>query len=165
LKFFRGKTAVATGRGTMTYPLYLARWGFLTLFACLLAGCDARPGGSTADDVKLWQGTWKMVSTTYDGAPQTGDMAWVVKGNNYFIRMDGRVHEDAYAFTLDPDKKQISVIHHDTPAGTMGGSLKGSYKIDGDTLTVVYDLTGQNYPSAFEASQGSRQVLYEFRRE
>ena len=149
----------------MTYPLHLARWGFLALFACLLAGCDARPAANPDDGVKQWQGTWKMVSTTYDGTPQTGDMAWVVKANQYFIRMNGQVHEDPYAFTLDPDKKQISVLHHDTPPGTTGGSLKGMYKIDGDSLTVVYDLTGQNFPSAFEAPQGSRQVLYEFRRE
>ena len=106
-----------------------------------------------------------MIATTYDGAPQAGDIAWVVKGDRYFIRMDGQLNADPYMFTLDPDRKQISVFHHDTPPGTYGGSLKGIYRISGNALTVCYELTGQRYPASFDASRGSRQVLYEFRRE
>jgi uncharacterized protein (TIGR03067 family) len=149
----------------MTNPFHLARWSWLVLFVCVLAGCDVHSAGNPADDAKQWQGTWKMIATTYNGSPQAADMAWVVKGDRYFIRMNGQVHGDPYMFTLDPDKKQISVFHHDTPPGTYGGSLKGIYKISGDTLTVCYELTGQRYPTGFDAFQGSRQVLYEFRRE
>jgi hypothetical protein len=69
------------------------------LFACLLAGCDARPAGNAVDDLRQWQGTWKMIATTYDGAPQAADMAWVVKGDRYFIRMNGQVNSDPYATT------------------------------------------------------------------
>jgi hypothetical protein len=43
--------------------------------------------------------------------------------------------------------------------------LKGIYQISGDSLTVCYDLTGQRYPTSFDAKPGSRQVLYHFRRE
>jgi len=106
-----------------------------------------------------------MIATTYDGAPQAADMAWVVKGDRYFIRMNGQVNADPYMFTLDPGRKQISVFHHETPPETYGGSLKGIYRIDAGTLTVCYELTGQRYPASFDASQGSRQVIYEFRRE
>ncbi|HEY3637947.1 MAG TPA: TIGR03067 domain-containing protein [Rhizomicrobium sp.] len=149
----------------MIHPLHLARWGWLVLCISLLAGCDSRSAGNSADDLQQWQGTWKMTATTYEGAPQSADMAWVVKGNQYFIRMNGQLGVDPYMFKLDADKKQIDVFHHDTPPGTFGGSWKGIYKIDGDTLTVCYDLAGLHYPDAFAASAGSRQVLYEFRRE
>ena len=106
-----------------------------------------------------------MVDTTYDGGPQTGDVAWVVDGDHYRIRMNGVLHEDLHTFTLDAGKKRIDVFHHDTPPGTYGGKLKGIYEISGDSLTVCYELTGQRYPKSFDAPRGSRQVLYHFRRE
>jgi hypothetical protein len=43
--------------------------------------------------------------------------------------------------------------------------LKGIYELNGDSLTVCYDLTGQHYPKSLDAGRGSRQVLYRFRRE
>lgn len=106
-----------------------------------------------------------MVSTTYDGEPQTADMAWIVDGDHYTIRLNGHAHQDLQTFKLDASRKQIDVFHHDTPPGTYGGKLKGIYELSGNSLKVCYDLTGQRYPRSFDAQQGSRQVLYEFRRE
>jgi uncharacterized protein (TIGR03067 family) len=148
----------------------LARLGWILLTVCLIAGCRAVAGGDSADDAKNWQGTWKLVSTIlvstiYDGQPQTADMEWIVDGDHYTIRLDGQQHVDPYPFTLDPSRKQIDVVHHETPPGTYGGELKGIYQISGDSLTVCYDLTGQRYPTSFDAKPGSRQVLYHFRRE
>ena len=143
----------------------LARLGWILLTVCLLAGCRAVAGGDSADDAKSWQGTWKLVSTIYDGQPQTADMEWIVDGDHYTIRLDGQQHVDPYPFKLDPSRKQIDVVHHETPPGTYGGELKGIYQISGDSLTVCYDLTGQRYPTSFDAKPGSRQVLYQFRRE
>ena len=143
----------------------LARLGWILLMVCLFAGCKALAGGDSADDAKNWQGTWKLVSTIYDGQPQTADMEWIVDGDHYNIRLDGQLHNDPYPFTLDASRKQIDVVHHETPPGTYGGELKGIYQISGDSLTVCYDLTGQRYPTSFDAKPGSRQVLYQFRRE
>jgi uncharacterized protein (TIGR03067 family) len=92
-------------------------------------------------------------------------MEWIVDGDHYTIRLDGQQHDDPYAFKLDPSRKQIDVIHHETPPGTYGGELKGIYQISGDSLTVCYDLTGQRYPTSFDAKPGSRPVLYQFRRQ
>ncbi len=46
-----------------------------------------------------------------------------------------------------------------------GGKLKGIYEISGDSLKVCFDLTAQQYPKSFDAKRGSRQLIYEFRRE
>jgi uncharacterized protein (TIGR03067 family) len=138
-----------------------SRVGWLVFL--LLAAC--RAGFGSADDVKQWQGTWKMVACTYEGQPQTADMEWVVNGNHYNIRLDHQLHRDPYMFKLNATQKHIDVFHHWTPPGTYGGSLKGIYEISGDTLTVCYDLTGQQYPTSFDANPGSRRVLYKFRRE
>jgi uncharacterized protein (TIGR03067 family) len=143
----------------------LKRFGWIVLVGCLLAGCKAISTGDSSDDVGKWQGTWKMVSTTYDGEPQKADMEWIVKGDQYTIRLDGVSHEDPNMIKLDPSQKHIDVFHHWTPPGTSGGKLKGIYEVTSDSLTVCYDLTDQAYPKSFEAGRGSRQVLYQFRRE
>jgi uncharacterized protein (TIGR03067 family) len=141
------------------------RLGWLVLLGCLLAGCRSLSTSDSADDIKKWQGTWKLVSSTYDGQPQMADMEWVVEGDHYNIRLNGQLHEDPNTFKLDAGRKRIDVFHHETPAGTYGGKVKGIYQISDDSLTVCYDLTGQQYPESFETKPGSRQVLYQFRRE
>lgn len=123
----------------------------------LLTAC--RSGGDPATDLNAWQGTWTLVSVTNEGQSQTHDLQWVVEGSQYRIKMDGQMHSDPYTITLNPGGR-IDVFHHDTPAGTYGGKLKGIYKISGDSLTVCYDLTGSSYPDSFEAPAGSRRVVY-----
>jgi len=142
----------------------LQRVGWLVLLACLLAVC--RPA-STSDsaDTEKWQGTWKLVGSSYDGEPQMADMEWIVSGDHYTIRLNHQLHEDPNVFKLDASQKHIDVIHHETPPGTYGGKVKRIYEISGDSLTVCYDLTGQQYPKSFETRRGSRLVLYRFRRE
>src|SRR5271156_1688648 len=76
----------------------LVRLGLILLTVCLLAGCRAVAGGDSADDAKNWQGTWKLVSTIYDGQPQTADMEWIVDGDHYTIRLDGQQHVHPYPF-------------------------------------------------------------------
>jgi uncharacterized protein (TIGR03067 family) len=127
--------------------------------ACIVASCRVSSNADSANDAKKWQGTWKLVHATYDGEPQSADMAWIVDGDQYIIRLNGVLHEDPNRFTLDASAGRIDVIHHETPPGTYGGKVKGIYAISGDSLTVCYDLTGQRYPESFDAKQGSRQVL------
>ena len=141
------------------------RFVLLLLLGCILAACRVAVIAGSSDDTEKWQGIWRMVSTTYDGEPQTADMEWIVDGDHYTIRLNGQSHVDPYTIKLDPSQKHIAVFHHETPPGTYGGSLKGIYDISGDSLTVCYDLTGQRYPESFNANRGSRQVLYKFRRE
>ena len=142
------------------------RLGWLMLLGCLLAGCRSV---TTADDTQKFQGTWKLVGSTYDGAPQMADMEWIVDRDHYNIRLDRHLQEDPNFFKLDASRKQIDVFHHETPPGTYGGKLKGIYRISrdsqGDSLRVCFDLTAQRYPESFDANRGSRQVVYEFLRE
>jgi uncharacterized protein (TIGR03067 family) len=137
----------------------------LVFWSCWLVGCGATQAADSAEDARLWQGAWRMVSCTWNGQPQVGDMQWIVEGDYYLMRTDRKTHEDHYPFKLDASQKHIDVNHHDTPQGTYGGKLKGIYEITGDSLKVCYDLTGRRYPNSFDAGPGSQQVLYQFRRE
>lgn len=136
----------------------------LALLCCLLAGCLDSHAADRAGDLAQWQGTWKLVSCTWNGEPQPGDAQWIVRGDRYNIRLDGNTGEDPYTFKLDASQKRIDVFHHDTPAGTFGGRLKGIYELKGNSLKVCYDLTGQEYPSSFDAGPGSRRAIYQFQR-
>jgi uncharacterized protein (TIGR03067 family) len=153
----------------MRIPANFIRSGSLALLVCLLAGCRALSTGNSADDTKKIQGTWKLVGSTYNGGPQMADMEWIIDGDHYTIRLDGQQHRDPYFFKLNASRKQIDVFHHETPPGTYGGKLKGIYEIGrdslGDSLKVCFDLTGEQYPKSFDANRGSRQLVYEFRRE
>ena len=137
----------------------------LVLWCCLLVGCGAKGAPDPAEDAKQLQGTWTLDSSISNGAPQRADLQWVVDGDHYTIRLDGRPHVDPHFFKLDASKKQIDVFHHEVPNGAYGGSLKGIYEIKGDRLSVCYDLTGREYPTSFDAKPGSRRVLYQFHRE
>ncbi len=136
----------------------------LALAVCLICLSVARAADKT-NDTQSWQGTWNMISCTWNGEPQNGNVQWVVEGDHYTISIDRKSGHDPYTFKLDANKKQIDVFHHDTPKGTFGGSLKGIYEISGNTLKVCYDLKGQRYPKSFEAGPGSGQVIYQFQRE
>jgi uncharacterized protein (TIGR03067 family) len=138
---------------------------WLVLLSCLLVACQAPHAADSLEDARRWQGAWKLVSSTYDGEPQMADMHWVVNGDHYNIRLNQHLGEDPYTFKLDASQQHIDVTHHETPKGTYGGNLTGIYEISGDSLKVCYDLTGQQYPKSFDATKGSRQVLYQFQRE
>jgi uncharacterized protein (TIGR03067 family) len=150
---------------TMEMPGNFMRLVWLVALGCLLAGCSALSTADSAADAKKWQGTWKLITATYNGIPQTRDMEWIVDGDHYTIRLDGQLSTDHYYIKLDASRKQIDVFHHETPAGTYGGKYKGIYEINGDSLTVCVDPTGQQYPTSFDANPGSRRVMYQFRRE
>jgi uncharacterized protein (TIGR03067 family) len=67
--------------------------------------------------------------------------------------MNQQLNNDPYMVTLDASQKRIDVFHHETPPGTYGGKLKGIYVIDGDSLKVCYDLTGERYPTSLIQSR------------
>ena len=146
-------------------PMFAITAATLLLFGLVLTACSDSRAADLSADLSAWQGTWTLISSTYDGQAQGADMQWIVQGDEYRVRMNRHLDEVPIKFTLDAGRKRIDAVHHETPAGTYGGKVKGIYKISGNSLTVCYDLTSTHYPSSFEAKHGSRQVLYEFRRE
>src|SRR5262245_13336277 len=141
------------------------RYLAIILLTSVLAGCGIAPAADKIDDAKSWQGTWNMVSCTWNGQPQPEKVQWIVEGDHYNIRLDDVLDTDPYSFTLDPAKKRIDVFHHYTPSGSWGGSWKGIYELKGNSLKVCYELKGQRYPNSFDASFGWGRVIYEFERQ
>ena len=72
---------------------------------------------------------------------------------------------ESWAYTLDAAKtpKRISSQHFFGP--TPGRKLTGIYELNGATLKVCYDLTGEGCPNDFTAAKGARRIFYTFKRE
>jgi len=143
----------------------MAKPACIVLLMLSLVGCNWILPSSSADDMKALQGKWTLVSATENGAPQTGDMQWIVDGDAYTVRYNQQTDPTPVKITLDAGRKRIDAVHHETPAGTYGGKFKGIYELSGNTLRICYDLTGTSYPASFDAGPGSRRVIYVFRRE
>src|SRR5580700_2196430 len=66
----------------------MRRMVLLVLLGGLLAGCRPASSADSAEDTKQWQGSWKLIDATYDGAAQVADMEWIVNGEQYTIRLN-----------------------------------------------------------------------------
>ncbi len=141
------------------------RLQLLVCLSILLAGSGRSFGINPSDDLSQWQGSWTLIACLYDGETQTANEHWVVNGDRYNVVSEQQTEADPYSFELDPATKHVLAMRRGASRETYGARLKGAYRISGDTLTVVYDLTGAQYPASFDAEQGSRRVLYQFHRE
>lgn len=91
-------------------------------------------------------GTWKPVRQEMNGKnfPITifTNQELTIQDSIYIMRAEsddkGTVRTDGYRMDLTG---QVGV--------NKGRSFKAIYKLNTDTLTVCYDLTGKNYPEAF----------------
>jgi uncharacterized protein (TIGR03067 family) len=121
-----------------------------------------------ADDRDTIQGRWKLVSIERGGKPiasrtePNDKMTLVIEGDRYDWTSGDVPMEGTY--TLDPNKtlKEIDV----TPIGgpNRGRTLKGIYKIEGDTLKVCLAGPGEERATEFESKEGSRHSFYIMRR-
>ena len=150
------------------------------------AGCNsddkasAKSGAETAaDDAKLWQGNWRLISATRNGESETRDAGWRVSGDRYEVTLNGNAMEH-WQFTLDPAAKHFIALatsgangtHQEyltstgnSDRGTCCGRIRGSYEIGQDTLRVAFDPSFQEYPKSFDAGRGSRFTTFVFKRQ
>jgi hypothetical protein len=92
------------------------------VLSCLLAGCRSPIASDPGQDAREWQGTWKLISSTYDGEPQMADMQSIVDGDHYNVRLNQHLGEYPYNIKLDAGQKHIDVFHHETPRGPWVGA-------------------------------------------
>ena len=149
-----------------------------------LGGC--KPGGAAtsssspaagADDAKLWQGDWRLVSATHGGQTEVLDGGWQVQGDRYDVTLGGKADEH-WQFTLDPGARRFDSLATWGPAGshqdylTATGNtdascvcrMKGLYEVSPDRLRVVFDPAGRDYPQSFDVTPDSRFTIFVFQR-
>jgi uncharacterized protein (TIGR03067 family) len=134
----------------------------LSLVPGLLITDDLPKPEDVKKEVEKFQGSWKFVKLERDGEDltnQLGDVEMEVKGEEY------TAPNIAAKFKLDPSKtpKAIDLSYTEGPAA--GHTLKGIYKLDGDTLTICRALAEEDKrPTEFAAPAGSGKMLFHFKR-
>jgi len=114
------------------------------------------------DDKKALQGSWVIVSAELAGQPLPDEMKadkLVLDGYSY------RYRNDHGEIKLVPAEgvKAMDVIGKEGP--NKGKTLPAIYKLDGDSLTICYDLTGKARPTQFKTEAGTMQLLITYKRE
>lgn len=127
---------------------------------CLLVACcalvlltDADNGKPAEKDLKLFKGTWKVVSMVHNGKefPNADGHGITFDGDNVTIK-EPTGQSTGKCTRLDPttDPKQIDL----TPDGG-GKKLQGIYELKGDELKLCLARSDTERPARFESTEGS----------
>jgi uncharacterized protein (TIGR03067 family) len=132
----------------------------------LLVVAAAAPADDKAD-LKAAVGKWRVEKGTIGGVDQTAlfkDLVLTIQADGKYAVTFG-AEKDEGTFTVDSSKspKQMDI----TPTGgpNKGKTLRTIYKIDGDTLTVCYQLGEGDRPTAFESKKDTKLFLAVYKRE
>ena len=132
----------------------------LVPFAALaLAGALAAQDKKGAESL---EGKWEVTAQTVDGKmsepEELKNVFAVVKGEKVTFLYKDKERGTATQ-KLDPKKspKQVDVTYEDGPL--KGTTLKGIYKLEGDTLTICLGGLGKDRPTEFASKDGSGTIL------
>jgi uncharacterized protein (TIGR03067 family) len=127
-----------------------------------LAVASAQP----ADDLKATAGKWAVAKATIGGKDFTAAFKTlelqIAADGAYTLKINGET--DKGTVKADPTKtpKEMDILGKEGP--NAGKTIKTIYKLDGDTLTVCYELGDGDRPTAFESKAGTKQFLAEYKR-
>jgi uncharacterized protein (TIGR03067 family) len=137
----------------------------MVLGVALLAGAAAGRRGGTEGDAARIQGRWTVVAVEEDGRQRAVTKAdvLVITGDTITEMIDGRPQGVGYRLGPAKEPKAIDI---GLPAGLRRCALiRAIYTLEGDALTICYDLDGEPRPTEFTARKGSHQGLMTLERE
>jgi uncharacterized protein (TIGR03067 family) len=147
----------------MNRPVLLA-----VALACFtaLSGSVAAPGLKDKDDkndLKKFEGDWKVESWVQFGQPVPMNAKWSFKGDKYALDMESNLEEGS--IKLDQGKKLATIDLAITGGSCKGKDQPGIYKLDGDTMTFCFAWPGTpDRPTDFASTQENRCILITLKR-
>ena len=137
---------------------------FLTLAftaASLLAAPAPDKKDPTKEDQEKIQGTWKVESGEFGGAKNPDELLKIqlVFSGEKIVSKSGDAEKKKGTFQLDATPK-IKTIDFRTDDQL----VHGIYKLDGDTLTICLDESGEARPAEFVSKAGSKVALVVLKR-
>jgi uncharacterized protein (TIGR03067 family) len=136
------------------------------LFVLLAFALTAARADDKAD-LKALVGKWKLEKAEVGGK----DMLDQFKTLEFEIQADGKYRlklggqPDEGSFTVDSSKTPKQMEIKGTSGPNKGKTIPAIYKIDGDTVTICYQLGGSDRPTAFESKPDTKLFLAVYKRE
>jgi uncharacterized protein (TIGR03067 family) len=143
------------------------------LAACLMfvawtaQGKEVKAKDDTAKELKKLQGTWKVVALEVDGNELSEEdrkqapTELTIKGTKYVLKGQ---QDSKGTFQLGANKKFKTITTKPTDGPYKGKTIKAIYKLDGDTMTACYDITGKTRPDAFSSKDKEGYVVIKYKR-
>jgi uncharacterized protein (TIGR03067 family) len=143
----------------------------MTRYVSLLSLVLALGAPAFADDVKKdlekFQGAWTFESHEYNGEKMSPAelkiLTIIFDGDKYTLKQRDQTAQLGNQ-RLDPGKNPKTVDIIITQGSGKGTTRIGIYELDGDTLKVCLDPTGQKRPTEFAAGSGSGNLFVVLKR-
>lgn len=118
-------------------------------------------------DTQAIQGTWALASAELAGKPfpeqLVKSMSLTMKDGRYTVMVGQGKDEGTAKIDSSKTPKTMDVTGTDGP--NKGKTLLAIYKLDGDSLTICYDLSGKAYPTEFKSKPDTKLFLVEYKRD
>lgn len=115
-------------------------------------------------ELKKLEGTWQLVSATKEGKKTPEDVVKkirvVIKGNTHSVYFDDKPLAKEISFTINP-RKNPKITTDTLPDGK---TIKGIYRLEGDTLTSCVAEADKDRPTEFVSKPGSGLTVRVFKR-
>jgi uncharacterized protein (TIGR03067 family) len=121
-----------------------------------------------ADDAKAVQGVWKPVTAVLGGKPMPPPVVKAITltlTNGMYDVMVEHERPDKGTVTLNTTTtpKQMSITGTNGP--NLGKTFPAIYEVNGDTLRICYDLSGEKYPTDYKSVPGTKLYLVTYKRQ
>jgi len=118
-------------------------------------------------DTQALQGSWSVASAELAGKPFpeqiVKNMSLTMKDGRYSV-MVGQTKDEGTA-KLDSSKTPKTMEITGTDGPNKGKTFLAIYKLNGDSLSICYDLSGKTYPTEFKTKPDTMLFLVEYKRD
>ena len=133
---------------------------------CILAISLVARADAPTDDAQAMQGTWTPTTAELGGQAMPDallkSISLKLDKDHYEAHVGDKSDKGTYTLDTASEPKGMSITGTEGP--NRGKTFLAIYQLDGDTLRVCYELSGEKRPSEFKTSKGTTLYLVTYSR-